>query len=303
MALLERRLEVTFTLARNETKNVQKNFTGTSKNTVTLSGLRMSCKIINAGGLSNSTMQMTIYGLSLSIMNDLSTLGVQINLIPKNSIIVTAGDAKSGMGTVFAGYVTFAWAAFKGAPDVSFQVMANTGLPDRVIPAVSSSFKGPVDVATLMSGFATKMQLKFENNGVTTKLPSAYFYGPIGMQAQDAVTKAGIEWNHGEGGVLAIWPKGKARGGSIPLISPETGMVGYPIYTKYGIMIETLFNPSIGFGGQIQVKSSLKQATGLFNVYSLDHDLDTLMPDGKWFSTIGASNPAHPTPLVKPAQP
>ena len=92
---------------------------------------------------------------------------------------------------------------------------------------------------------------------------------------------------------------GGSRNGSAPIVSPQTGMIGYPAYTAYGIMLKTIFNPSIGFGQQIQVQSSLQPACGNWAVYGLDHALDEEMPDnGLWESDILAYNPKFPTPPV-----
>jgi len=45
--------------------------------------------------------------------------------------------------------------------------------------------------------------------------------------------------NDGVPKTLIIWPKGGSRGGSIPLVSRDTGMIGYPSYTQNGIVVST----------------------------------------------------------------
>jgi hypothetical protein len=79
-----------------------------------------------------------------------------------------------------------------------------------------------------------------------------------------------------------------ARGGTAVLVSPKTGMHGYPSYTIDGIFVRTLFNPSILFQSTIEVQSELTPACGIWAVQRLDHDLDSLVPHGKWFSSINA---------------
>jgi hypothetical protein len=102
------------------------------------------------------------------------------------------------------------------------------------------------------------------------------------------VEAGGISWNHGDLGILAIWPKFGSRGGAIPLIAPPPlgGMVAYPTYSALGIDVQTLYTPSIGFGRQVQVQSSLQAACGVFTVVGLRHQLECEMPGGKWFSTV-----------------
>lgn len=302
MALVKRKLRATVTLASSP-QGGQQTFQGTGgANTVTIENLRMSARLSHAGGPSDGMMGLTVYGLKLSTMNQLSTLGMQINLIPKNAIVLEAGedDGNGGIAnasTVFVGYILAAYGDFNAMPNVAFHITAQCGLPLSVIPAQASSYKGSVDVATIMSSLATQMGLKFENSGVQTKLSNQYLSGSYRTQAQSCAVAAGISWTI-EKGILAIWPKNGSRNGQIPLVSKSTGMKGSPTYTAYGIAIETLYNPSIGFGGKIKVESFLPAACGEWAVYSLDHALDCELPDGAWFSTVLAYNPKFSTPVV-----
>lgn len=297
MALVVRKLRATITLAAVEGQ-AQTFANSGGADTVIVENLRMSSSIQHAGGPSDGTLDLTIYGLSLSTINRLSTLGMQINLVPKNAIVLEAGDDIAGMSTVFTGYVLTAFGDFNAVPDVSFHITAHTLAPYAAIPAKASSFPGSADIATIMSGFAALLGLKFENSGVTGSLSNAYFSGSAKTQAQECADAAGISWNHGEGGILAIWPKNGAREGQIPKVSPATGMKGYPTYTAYGISVETIYNPSIGFGGKIQVESALTAACGTWAVYGLSHLLECDMPDGAWFSTVLCYNPKFPTPVA-----
>lgn len=292
MALVERQLGVKIALASSGATFVE------GGNTVTLPvGLRMSAQIQNAGGLSDGTMDLTIYGMTKSLMNQLSTLGMQINLVPKNAITLTAGDS-GNMATAFEGYIIAAYADFNAQPEVAFHIQAHTLGAFATAPADASSYKGPADVATILSGYATKMGLRFENSGVQVKLPNCYFTGSLRTQAQAVVKQANISWNSGEGGLLAIWPKNGVRNGKIPVIAPppKGSMIGYPTYTAYGIMLRNLYDPTLGLGQQISVESSVL-TTGQWAIYGLSHQLESQVFNGKWESMVMAYNPKHPTPV------
>lgn len=298
-----RRLRATVSLAAIEGQ--AQTFKGSGgADSVVVENLRMIAEVLHAGGPSDGTLDLTIFGLSLSTMNRLSTLGMQINLVPKNLIVLEAGqdDGSGGFtngGTVFTGYILAAYGDFNAAPDVSFHISAHTLAPQAAATAKATSYKGSTDVATIMSSFATIMGLKFENSGVQGQLSNPYFSGSVKTQAQVCVDAAGIAWNHGEGGVLAIWPRNGAREGQIPLIAPppDGNMKGYPTYTAYGINVETLYDPSITFGGKVKVQSSLKPACGTWAVYGLYHHLTCEVPDGPWHSTVLCYNPKFPVPV------
>jgi hypothetical protein len=235
-----------------------------------------------------STASLEVFGMTLSMMNQLSTLGLIATTLRRNTVLVQAGDT-DGLTSVFEGTITNAYPDFHGMPNVPFRVEAHTGLIDAIAPSDPRSFPQPTDVVTILSGIATLMGVPFENNGVSVMLPPSYFSGSLRNQALAAVKHAGISWNGVEDGTLAIWNPGQARGGEAPLISKDTGLDGYPSFTSNGISLRTLYNSSIGFGKKIVVQSSIPAACGTWGVYDLNHELETLTPDGSWFSDLKAA--------------
>jgi hypothetical protein len=267
-------------------------------NTVTLSGLRMRAKIVHAGGPSDSVMDLDIYGMTKSQMTQLSTLGMQINGVPKNLIVLTASDSNNqSPATVFLGFIMTAYADMNAQPDVAFRIRAHCAGPAYVAQAPVFSQKGPVDVANFMSSLATIMGANFENNSISVKLPNSRFSGSPISQMKACAEAANINANVIDG-TLCIWPKnGSRKSGTNPLISPSTGMIGYPAYTGLGLMVRSIFNPSVGMGQKLQVESSLQAASGSYTVYLLDIDLECNVLGGKWEMMISLYNPKYPAPL------
>lgn len=284
MALAKRLITLTFDLGEGA-------YGEGGEDRVELAGHRVSATIVKAGGNSMGTAQLQVYGMALAQMNKLATLGMRPQMVRKNTVTVSAGDEESGVSVVFVGQITNAWGNFQAAPQVPFTVEAHVGFFDAVKPVAPASFKGATDVATILSGLANLMGKRFVNNGVDVKLSSPYFSGSAREQALSVVNAAGIQWNGLDENVLEIWPSGQARAGQAPLISARTGMIGYPSFTSQGISVRTVFNKSIGLGGQIIVASTLDPANGTWNVFSLDHKLDSLVPNGDWHTNVGAVRP------------
>jgi hypothetical protein len=290
MSFVKRAVTVTFQLLNGS-------FKGTDSNTATLSGLRVSARIEKNGGAGMFNAQVRIYGMSASLMNQLSTLGKYPLQERGNYITISAGDAESGMAVVFVGAISQAWIDFSNMPDVCLDVRAFTGMIDAMRPVPPTSYRGSVDVATILSGLAAQMGeggLVFENSGVSVMLSNPYYPGTARQQAMAAAEAANINIAIDDG-VLAIWPKGGARNGAIPMVSPDTGLVGYPSYTEQGIDLVTLYNPAIRFGGKVQVKSSIPQACGTWPVFALTHALDSETPNGEWFTHLSCMNFDHTT--------
>lgn len=261
---------------------------GGSGNTVTLDGLRMSALItwMGVNGIA-SDLQLRVWGMDIGQMNALSTLGLPLPARGDNFVVLEAGTSATGLSKIFEGAIYAAWADFQSMPDVVFNVHALTGGVEAVKPTPPLSYDGGIDIATVMADIAKTAGLQFENNGVSgVMLHDPYFPGTAVEQARRAATAANIFFTI-DRGTLAVWPNGGARGGTnVPLVSRDTGMKGYPTYTGGGITVETLFNPSIIYGGKIVVESDLPAANGEWVVYGLIHNLESQLPGGQWISRV-----------------
>lgn len=291
MTFFRRQIDLEFKLGKNIATGTTRAFEASSgSDTIRFQGLKVRTKINKAGGPSMGHAQIMVFGMSRSIMNQLSTLGTFPNIIGPNYVTILAGADGGGKAVVFRGTIQAAWIDYSGAPDVSFHVEALAGLYESVQTAPVASYTGSTSATVMLSSLASLMVLAFENNGVSSKLTSPYYYGAPRVQAYDIARAANIEIAIDDF-KLAIWPKGKARNGAVPLISPATGMVGYPSYTSTGISVLSLYNPSVSFGGSIKVESVVPNANGVWNVFTLDHELDAITPNGAWFTRIDCMRP------------
>jgi hypothetical protein len=257
-------------------------------NTVTVSGLRTLATITKLVGVTQPSLELVVFGLSLDLMNQLTIVGKQLMAMRNNTIRVSAGSTGGQMSVVYEGLIWQAFADMSAQPETAFVLTSTSNGLVSMKPALPTSYKGGVDVAVVMSALAAQMGYSFENNGVSVILRDPYFWGSAWQQVMSASQAANINATL-DLGVLAIWPKDGSRKGTIPIVSAETGMVGYPRYTDTAIGLTTLFNPAIGFAGNIQVQSALKPANGIWAVRSITHRLDAEMPNGDWFSDLECS--------------
>lgn len=299
MSFVRRQLSVQFQLGEGS-------FGASGTNTVMLGApLRASCTITRAGGFSAmSSLEMRIFGVDISTMNAVSTLGKPIQQVRKNVIIVSAGDVGGKLSPVFAGTIQAAWVDGAAAPDVALTISAFEGLYQNVAPVAPTSYSGSVDVATVLQTLATQMGFAFENSStppVSVQLDKPYYPGTALFQAMAAVRAAHINMCIDQG-TLAIWPWYGNRGGTPPLISPDNGLVNYPTQTQNGIALTTLWTPEIVFGGTVKVQSSLltpglQSPNGLWTIYNVTHELESETYNGKWFTHLECNWNGQPTPV------
>lgn len=255
------------------------------------SGLRVSANIVEPGGAGAiPTGQFAIYGMTLSDINKISSLGLYYARARNDVITVTAGDAVNGMSQVFNGLITEAYGEFSESGDSALMVTSMDGLLEALKPVAPTSFNGSAPVASIMALLAAQMNYKFENNGVNVVLSNPYFAGTAKAQVEACATAANINYVMRQG-LLAIWPNDGVRGFPVPTISPSTGLIGYPSFASSGIAIKTIFNPAIIVGNNINLQSSLQAACGTWTVVTMSHTLESSMPHGQWESEIFAIRP------------
>lgn len=274
----KKRIEAKITLATGS-------FDSSTPNSVTLSGLRMTADMTKAGGESMGSLQLRVFGLTQAMMNQLTIIGPYGNINLGNQIEISAGD-ENGMQLVFFGVISAAWADYNSAPEVALNVVAYAGIGDLVKPVSPSSYSSAsTDVATIMGDLAKIMGLAFEANDVQAKLNYPYFSGTALTQVRACARAAQIFYSI-DRGTLAIWGVDGGRVGEIPLISAQTGMVGYPTLSSQYIVVTTLFNWNIRNGGYVQLNSSIPAANGILKVGAFSHSLSSEILGGPWFTTF-----------------
>jgi hypothetical protein len=130
---------------------------------------------VKAGGASQGEAHLRIFGMSLNLMNQLSTLGRTPVIIGRTRSRFPAGE-EDAVSLIFKGTISQAYTDLGGAPE---------GFSSRrVLDAVPG---GAVDPANQLprrrrccpdsAGLATQMGMTFENNGVSVILANPYFPG------------------------------------------------------------------------------------------------------------------------------
>ena len=310
-SFVQRKLRITVKLAQGTQTNQPSSFAGMAGDQIVLPFLRASARIAFAGAPTRQEATVTVWGLDQSLLNELSTLGLVFNLVTgKNTLAVEVVDDNGASTTVFSGSITAAFADYAHMPDVPMVFQCIYGADIATLPAVAQSFKGSTDVVQIFQSLAKKMNLTFENNGVSgVNLDSPSLNGSLITQMQKVAEDANIEAEVINRQTLMIAPKGKGRlTSNSPLVivapPPDGQMIGYPAFWAQGLIVKTIFDPRISFKGTIEVRSSIKttgsqsKTAHQWTVNKMDYALDTLIPRGQWDMTIWGYNPENPLPAI-----
>lgn len=259
-------------------------FGASDNDQITLEGYRATADIDKAGGMMMGTLRARIYGVTQDDMNSITTLQWKPQETIPNTVEVYAIDGNTET-LVFAGNIVNAWGDYQTMPEVYLRLQAQSAFINQLKPVPPRSFKGSIDVASVMSQIAKDLGYNFENNGVSVTLTDVYLPNTGLEQAKDLARAANIDL-YLDDKTLAITPANSPRGELIPEISAESGLMGYPTFDGIGVNFQTLFNPSITFGGRIKLVTDIKQAKGEWIVTSIGYRLESEKPGGAWLANV-----------------
>ena len=271
-------------IRRKITVNIIANKGTGQQKEILLEGLRCSAHATMYSQTVQGTLNLRIWGMTLDQMDGLTVFGPIMQERRFNEITVTAGDENS-MSVLYIGTIYRAYADMNSSPNVSFNIQSFSAAQDQVNIIPGRSHNGNVDVAVIMADLAKEMGKTLENNGVSVILRDRTYTGTALTQAIEAARDANINLNI-DRDKLIIWPRDGKRSKQPVVLSPETGLVGYPAFSGQGIVCTTLFNPDIACGRPVEVQSSMKVACGVWNPVAVMHFLESEVPGGSWYTQV-----------------
>lgn len=258
-------------------------FDESGNNILTIDNIKAEIEIGAYGGITGTTLEARVYGLSIDNMALLSYKGIQLNGAKQNMMKVWADDRP-----VFFGSITNCFADLNQMPDAPLIISAfSTGF-DQSITAAPFSKEGVASVNEIITTIAASIGYTVVNNGVLAKLENPYFEGNPIAQIQQCAHAAGIEIDFRLGAIY-IWPQGGSVDDQIPLISTATGLLGYPVPSNYGANFQCTYSDLILRGRKIQLETSMPNMSGIYTVQSAVHHLSTWTEGGPWSTIVWAS--------------
>lgn len=260
-------------------------------NRIIADGLRTICNIQFGGGAVMPHAEIIIYGLRLDVMHKLMRIRWQDINSMLNTIRIEAGEAGE-FTLVYEGNITFAYIDTSNAPNVSLRIRSITAIYDAYQPAEQRMFLGDFPVVHAIENIAGDIGYTFENNGVPETLVMTDV--TLGDTDLNKIRKICRDYQidlYIENKSIAIAPQGAPREIRIPLVTPKSGLIGYPVPTIQGVDFRCLYNPAIRFGGLVRIADSLMETTnGDWRVFGTTIQLESELPGGAWFIDVRAAH-------------
>ena len=260
-------------------------------NQIVAEGLRTICRVQFGGGAVMPHAEIIIYGLRLDVMHKLMRIRWQDINSMLNTIRIEAGEAGE-FSLVYEGNITFAYIDTSNAPDVSLRIRSITAIYEAYKPSPPRGFIGEFSVVHAIENIASDMGYTFTNNGVPESLIMTDV--TLGDSDLNKIRKLCRDYEidlYIENRSITIAPQGAPRDIRVPLITPKTGLIGYPVPTMQGVDFRCLYNPMIRFGGVVRIAESLMQTTnGDWRFFGTTIQLESELPGGMWFIDVRATH-------------
>ena len=262
---------------------------GGGGNSKIIEGMATDVDITKPGLPEKNSASVSIANISLADMEQMTFLAFQPLQSLKNLITIEAGEQGKTLATVFKGEITSAYADYGSVPDVEFKIEALSGGYAAQIGAKPISVKGNAKAADLIKQFAKEIGYTFKNEGVAASVRNAVFNGSPIEKARSVADEVGAELLIDDDSMI-LMPYDKPRSGGAVLLTPETGLIGYPSFTSDGISFSCFFNPNLKQGGQVKIESIVPRASGYWKITKLSHRLTAYRTGGgSWYSSVDAA--------------
>lgn len=275
-----KRLRVTLVMA-----GANSVFPGTNSNTLVLENMRISAKVQAVARLATQA-DIRIYGMKARDMDALTVAWANPPVVLDHLVILEA-DNGNGFVQVFKGTITEAQPNYKNMPDVSFDILAVTGYFQKINPAEPRSYPAAAEADVVLASLAADMGFAFELHGALgTLAEGAYFWGTLWDQFAQVCRAVNADF-YVVGDTILVTEAGKPRQEQPAVVlSPATGLIGYPCYERSGLLVSAIFDPALTCGTPLEIQSAVPSATGRWYPYSLLYVLDSRMPRGQWLAQM-----------------
>lgn len=271
---------------RFEFTNETSSFDEKGNNTISISEVRSTVSFQSAGNLFGTQVNVSLFGLSMELLASLSSkaMGLFGSDTERISMKIYVGDT-----AIFVGYMTSSIANMNTAPNSALMITATANADLQNKPSPPFSFNGATPVTSVITAICKAAGYSPYITGLDGIVATnPHYEGSIFNQLEKLCDDFEIAMSVASP-TITFWPQNEKKDDVMPLISPEYGLIGYPIFSNGGVMFQTQFSTLLTTGRNIKLVTSLPHASGTYKLTSVSHELSSWMPDGPWHSVCIAN--------------
>ncbi|CNI61661.1 hypothetical protein [Yersinia bercovieri] len=245
---------------------------------ISISNVKSSFRFGSYGNYTGVNVDIMIFGLSIDRLSELSGKGIGIFDNPQSTrVSVYVGNDK-----LFSGFIVSSYANMNGQPETAIIINAVAAFDLKVTASSPFSRPGAVSVSSMLDAICRLNGYEFHPNGLdglTAQNP--HFPGSPMDQIRDICLTYDLAYQAFDN-TITVWPAKSSVSSVVPFISPDHGLIGYPVFTQGGITFQTQFSTLLSQGRDVELQTSLPNASGRYRLTVVEHFLSSWTEGGNW---------------------
>ncbi|MGS6190948.1 hypothetical protein ACVGWG_16835 [Enterobacter asburiae] len=271
---------------RFEFMNETSSFDDAGNNQISISEARATVSLQSSGNLFGTQVNVSIFGLGLEMLAALSSKAMGLFGTDTERISMKIFVENTA---IFAGYMTSSIANMNSVPNTALMITATANADLQNKTASPFSFNGSMPVTSVISAICKAAGYTPYIVGLEGKVISnPHYEGSVFDQLRAVCDDLNIAMSVAPPSI-SFWPQESTKDDVKPLISPEYGLIGYPVFSNGGVMFQTQFSTLLTTGRDIELQTTLPHASGVYKLTSVTHELSSWMEDGPWHSVCIAN--------------
>ena len=202
----------------------------------------------------------------------------------RKSVTLSAGRVSTGLFPLYSGDIVECTPS--QPPNIVLTIKSKTcQFFKNMLVAQSQNLTAPLSQITQQVASTMGLGTRFE---ATDKTIANYSYTGSAIKQVDKLGDAGAVDAYVDGQTLVVKDKGEPLKNETLVCSEQTGMIGIPELTEYGVRVKMLLAPTLKLGGSINLTSVLMPLlNGVYVIYKLGFEIASR--DTNFYSIIEAA--------------
>lgn len=253
---------------------------------VEIEGLRISVKCDKYSNEISNNATISIDNIAKPLRDKLASNGTPFARQREqklNTIEVLAGRGDK-LSSVYVGDI---WFVTPGQPpDFLTVIEAKTASFDKTL--ITATEEPPTStIQNISKRVADTLGLNLQNEADQTEIIN-YQYVGSSIDEVENINRLGMVDAYIDDKTLVIKNKNKPLSMESILINKDTGMIGVPEFTDFGVKVRVLFERAYKIGQSMKLESIIYPATnGTYTIFKIDYDLNNR--DNAWYALIEAN--------------
>lgn len=271
--------------------NNPRGFNGSNTNTIEITNVKSTLRVSAIGNLLGVRADISLIGLSTELLAILSHKAVwnrTANAIQLPDLITV--QIFINEERIFKGLINTSYTNMNSLPEPILYLSAVTSGEPLLDNYPAFSVKGNIKLVDAVRAILAPYNYSFNisKSAQDINLINPHYLGSSWQKVQQICAEFFLAL-YLNNDIVSIWPMTGKNSELKPYVSPNTGLVGYPVFNSTGIQFQTTYSSLLSVGRVIDLETSLASASGEYLLITVEHVLSSWIDNGAWYTLCQAT--------------